>query len=667
MEKKWFSDRYRRHLCDMHIDGWDERFLSEFEPQEYLNNLKAGGVNTAMLYFQSHAGWCYYPTRTGRMHPSFEGQPDKMRRLVNLCHENGIAVVGYYSLNYNTIEHDRHPGRMVMENGRSWRENEQRRYGLCCPNNPQYQAFVFEQIREMLDYFEVEGMFYDMPFWPHVCYCEHCRKRWADEVGGELPTDENDPRIEKLYERMRAWMGEWTQKVHDCTKSIRPEVSVEQNFANAIAGPAEDAISDAVNEACDYAGGDLYGGLEEQSFTCKYYMAVTRNQPFEYMTCRCDPNLHKHTITKSRRELESAVMITCAHHGATLLIDAIDPVGTMDARVYRLMGEVFDRQKPYEAYMAGHDLLQDVGVMFDLPSKAKRHGQKFHNLHAALQSFKTLMKRHVPVGVVTYRQMDSLPQYPVVVAPMIHTLPEASVRALIDYVENGGILYFSGAEQPELVHALLGARVTGFTEHTVTYTAPTPGKEELFDGFNEKYPLPFDAGAPIIEEVSGDAEILAHINLPYTTQNNERFASIHSNPPGVLTDLPAVVTRAFGRGRVIWSAVPIELEKTAAYGRVFMNLLNMAGLKPRVRTNASSTVELVTFREEHLLRISAVRLSGEYEGSLPGFEVQIRTGRAPEKVVLLPEGSAVEFDYADGWTKFRMRELELFDMYEIRL
>ena len=24
----------------------------------------------------------------------------------------------------------------------------------------------------------------DMPFWPYECHCEHCKKRFADEVGG---------------------------------------------------------------------------------------------------------------------------------------------------------------------------------------------------------------------------------------------------------------------------------------------------------------------------------------------------------------------------------------------------------------------------------------------------------------------------------------------------
>ena len=36
----WYTNSYRRHLCDMHIDDWDESFLSEFSPEEYYENLK---------------------------------------------------------------------------------------------------------------------------------------------------------------------------------------------------------------------------------------------------------------------------------------------------------------------------------------------------------------------------------------------------------------------------------------------------------------------------------------------------------------------------------------------------------------------------------------------------------------------------------------------------
>jgi len=666
MSKKWYSDRYRRHLCDMHIDAWDESFLSKFSPEEYLENLRIAHVNAPMIYFQSFAGWCYYPTKCGKIHPAFANEPDKMRRLVNLCHENGMTVVGYYTLIHNTWAHDTYPEwRMVEVNGQSERVNKHSRYGMCCPNNPDYREFVFEQIREMMNYFDVEGMFYDMPFWPHPCYCKHCRERWAKEVGGELPAERIDSRWEKFLERRRAWMSEWSQAVTDCTKAVRPEVSVEQNYANALENDAELCISDGVNEACDYTGGDLYGGGYEQSFTCKYYMSATKNAPFEYMTCRSAPNLRVHTVSKTRRELDMALLITTAHHGASLFIDAVDPVGTMNRKLYQMFGEVYAQQIPYEKYFTGK-MLKDVAVFYDLPSKAFRHGQTFSNHDGALQAVINLTKRHIPVGVATYRQMCELNRYPVLVAPLLHTLKSEYVDALVEYVEKGGKLYFSGAEQEELVERLLGAKVDGFTEHTVTYLVPEAGYEEVFEGFDETYPLHYGAGVSVLKDWAEDAEVMARIKLPYTTQNNEVYASIHSNPPGIMTDIPAVIRRKVGKGEVIWSGMVLEKEKPECYEQIFVNLLGVLGLKSRVQTDAPSVAEIVTFEDENRLLVSAARLSDEYRGVFPAFEVRIRTDRAPACVRHLPDEQEVSFSYADGWTAFDVKELGMLEMFEIR-
>ena len=105
----WYKNSFRRHLCDMHIDDWDDSFLSMFSPEEYVENLKRAKIQNAMIYFQSHVGLCYYPTKSGRIHNGFIGKEDAMRRLVDLCHKEGISVTGYYSLIHNTWAHDNYP------------------------------------------------------------------------------------------------------------------------------------------------------------------------------------------------------------------------------------------------------------------------------------------------------------------------------------------------------------------------------------------------------------------------------------------------------------------------------------------------------------------------------------------------------------------------------
>jgi hypothetical protein len=661
--QEWYKNNYRRHLCDMHIDDWDESFLSDFSPEAYFKNLKTANITAPMIYFQAHTGYCYYPTATGYVHKAFQKDPGKMRRLVEHCHQSGMAVIGYYSLDFNTWAHDTHPQwRMLQKNGKSMRENEHSRYGLCCPNNPDYRNFVFTQIKEMLEYFSVEGMFYDMLFWPHVCWCPDCQRRWADEVGGGMPTAIEGEPWEHLLAVRRRWMGEWAQTVTDFTKALRPEITVEHNFASAISHGAEASIGDGVSDACDYTGGDLYGGFPEQSFTCKYYRSVSCNQPFEYMTCRCDPNLQKHTITKPEHQVELAVMLTCAHHGATLMIDAIDPVGTMDARVYETLGRVFAKEIPYEDYFRGN-LLADVGVMYHLPSKAARRQQSFTHHHAALQASKTLTSHHIPYGVVTYKNIHNLSGYQVILAPLVHSLSADERNALIAYVRNGGNLYLSGAEDTELVYALLGADVAGFTEHTVTYLAPTIAKEALFEGFNIAYPLPFDLCVPVLQNLAPDAQILAYVKLPYTTQNNERFASIHSNPPGLMTSIPAVAYRELGKGRVLFSAMPIEKESVGVYGKIFMNLLHFLKLTPGLSSTAPAPVELVTFDDHASRMVGTVNL--DPCSVVAPFSISMAWKRHPQQIRRVSSGEVIPYALDNGILRFQTVTLDIFDLYVI--
>lgn len=66
MARTWYSGKVRRNLVDMHIEAWDERFLSALDPKAYIENLKTARVQAAMVYANSHVGWCYWPTQGGR-------------------------------------------------------------------------------------------------------------------------------------------------------------------------------------------------------------------------------------------------------------------------------------------------------------------------------------------------------------------------------------------------------------------------------------------------------------------------------------------------------------------------------------------------------------------------------------------------------------------------
>lgn len=675
----WYKNNYRRHLCDMHIDDWDDAFLSEFSPDEYVENLKKAKIQNAMLYFQSHVGLCNYPTKSGKMHNAFRGREDTMRKVADMCHNENIAVTGYYSLIYNNWAHDNHPEwRMIDETGRSVYEqgkvlkaefanNDIFRYGLCCPNNQDYREFVRKQIKEMAEYFTVDGMFYDMLFWPHMCYCDSCKKRWTEEVGGDIPTVENwkDEAWLLHIEKRRQWMGEFAQMVTDYTKELIEGVSVEHNFACAVLSDGKLAIAEPVNNACDYVGGDLYGGIYRQSFTCKFYRNITKNNPFEYMFSRVEGNLSKHTLTKSKDVMLSQVYLTAAHHGATLVIDAIDPIGTMDRRVYEKVGEIFDEVISYEKYYKG-EMLEDVGIYYSLKSKFNAHGEEYTNHLSAVNTLDTMIFNNVPAGVTGGWHKADINKYKLLIASNLTQEDSYDFERLVNYVKNGGKLYISGGDCTGLLEKFFGAQTIGRTVEKVTYIAPQKEFEGVMGDFNDKYPLHFDGTAPIVAGIDAD-KVLATITLPYTNQNTIKFVSIHSNPPGIPTDIPAMAMTEYGKGKVFWSAQPIEQINLYSYRNAFMGILEkMLRFDATIKSDAPKDIEIVTFVDGNDMYVSTVGLNEDYKArKFEDFKISIKSDKKPESIKILPLEESVEFNYSNGEFYFKSENLKIFNMYKI--
>ena len=86
---------------------------------------------------------------------------------------------------------------------------------MCCPNSP-YRDYARAHAEEICRLFDFEGLRFDMTFWPTVCYCPHCQRRFAAEVGGELPRmiDWDDPRWVAFQRRREAWLSEFAGDDH---------------------------------------------------------------------------------------------------------------------------------------------------------------------------------------------------------------------------------------------------------------------------------------------------------------------------------------------------------------------------------------------------------------------------------------------------------------------
>ena len=670
---KWFKGIYRRQLTDMHISDNDDKFLSQFNEEEYFHCLQTAKIQSPMIYLQSHTGLCNFPTQTARTHKFFTKNPNALKNLIDKCHQAGMKVVGYYSLIFNNVAQEMHPAwAMRYANGDTWQDRGQR-YGLCCPNNQEYRTFLVEQIKEMAkEYPDLEGIFYDMPYWEIPCHCSSCKQRWEMEFGGKMPSDKpdwNNPIWFQYVKARQDWMVDFAQYVRNISQQYMPKSTVEFNFAAVIGCDWLAGSTEGINAQSEFTGGDLYGDLYSHSFASKYYYGITQNQPFEYMTCRCNKTLREHTIAKPQEMLEQEIALTSAHHGATLNIDAINPDGSLDCRVYEKLGKAFEKQMYYEPYMDKGTLYGEVAVYFD--SKTQYDGgEGTYNKICANNAHKTLVKNHIPTCVIANGNLHGLQEYQMIIAPCLQDFDNCEVLKFIDYVKNGGCLYLSGKSDSRLIKAFFGGEIKNQTygdspyihiykgyDEVQAYISPCEDWKELFGEFNEEYPLPITYKLPIISNFNG--EVLAKVVLPYSDpDDNTQYASIHSNPPWTATDIPAVLQIQFGKGKVIWSAAFIENDTRKNFQDIFIGIVkkNVSSL---FEIQTSKYVESVIFKDgENDYYISLVDLCDE--PTERKTTIALRNGNNFEIVALPNENIAYEGNFYniswDKWIMFRLKK-----------
>ncbi len=677
----WYRHVYRRNVIDMHITDWNDKFLSEFDPGRYVQMLAMSQVKSAVVYTHSHVGLCYFPTQIGREHNAMKGK-NNLAQVIEGCHMHGINVVLYFSLIFDTHAYRTNPDwRITLVNGKGAAETS--RYGVCCPNSP-YRNYVLGLVKEICAQYEFEGLRFDMTFWPAVCYCHYCQKRFADEVGGDLPKVINweDPRWASFQRKREDWLLEFATLVTSTVRSLKPKVSVEHQ-ASTYPLNWRFGVTYRLAKQNDFLQGDFYGGPLQGSFVRKLLYHLTENRPYGFETSVM-VNLHNHTAKKSKALLRTKAYASIADAGAFIFIDAIDPVGTLNESVYRRMGEVFGETQKYEPFLGGRPC-HDIGIYMSTESKCdfadngkapddRALSSKAPHVDAVISTCRTCVSHHIPFGVITKTSVEKLSDHKLVALPNVLMMDEEEASAIRNYVREGGNLYASkytslitkdGIRKSDfLLSDVFGVSYQGETKEKITYIGPAEGHAKLFAEYTMKYPVMMESTQMIVKALPG-AQVLGRMVLPYTDPADFlRFASIHSNPPGVSTDNPAVVYNQFGKGKVIYVAGDLENAEVAS--GIVANLLRFLYDQYSFEAEAPAAVEVCAFHQEDRMRLLVNLLNfQEEQPNIPvdGIKVRVRLENVkPKRLVILPEEKKVPFEVRGGYAEFTLPRLETFAM-----
>ena len=218
-----------------------------------------------------------------------------------------------------------------------------------------------------------------------------------------------------------------------------------------------------------------------------------------------------------------------------------------------------------------------------------------------------------------------------------------------------------------MLRAFFGAEVVGRTREMVTYLAPKEAHCQSFEGYNTAYPLHFDGTAPLIEGMDDEC-VLATLTLPFTHQHTDQFASIHSNPPGIATDHPLLACKQYGKGRVLWSAIPIECIDQYDHRRILCRLLaDQFVLTPTLASNADEDVEITLFRATDRLILHTVLQNDRHTARrIADFEITITANRPIRHIKRIVGDSYVGFSQKAGKLRFTVTKPTIFETFVLQ-
>jgi len=690
----WYRTRYRRLLVDMHIPGWDKRFLSKLDPGRYVDTVASSRAGVMMLYANSHIGLALYPSKLGPVHPNLR-KGDFVGRTVDAAHRKDMAVVAYYSVVYNNAAFLDHPDwRIVPPQGPQAFETY--RYGVCCPNSP-YRQFALAQADELCRSYPFDGIFFDMLFWPFVCYCPHCRERFQSEEGSALPevVDWHHPTWNAFQRARERWMAGFAGDLTATVRRARPSMTCTHQMSPVLAG-WRCAMPYSITEHCDYATGDFYGPPVQQSVVCKIFAHLSVGRPFEFMTSRC-VNLWDHVTVKPESEMAMQAFLAPAHGAGFMFIDAINPDGSLLQPVYDQIGRVFSALRPYERFLGG-TLLADVAIYVSDQSRFDFHengrmvrentrssdnmSTEFCSPHmaAVMGAAEALQQAHIPYSVVTRLGLDDLCRHRVLIIPHVLLMDDVEMAAIRKFVAGGGAVYASGATSLTApdgrvrhdfgLRDLFGVSTNGPAQDSLVFLAPE--ERELAASATPQEQWIHRSGWMDIR--NRNARILARFIPPWYPEEGRTvlrpsYASIHSVPPGMTKAGPAITWKKHAKGRVCYSAAPFETERTPVNRAVFTHLIRrLLDSAPGVEADGPAHLELTVMDkpEQNRCNIALTSLLQQHDPLPAKGTIRVRLpGRRPVAVRLLPSRRKVPTRAIPGGISFHFDDVTIFRLFEL--
>lgn len=683
----WFKNTRRMLHLDSHFNNFTDIY-DGFDAERAARMYADAGFQMVSYFAKCWGGYSYYPTKIGIMHPTCNA--DYTGELTSALKKRGVRRLIYFMMMNERELQKQHPEWVINGDPANWLPDaiREKDTAIMCYNSPYIDLIAIPQMKEILEKYDVDGFFVDIVMQQYLewnCYCQSCRNLFAKEVGGEIPTSNDDPRAFAYRKWSNGHMERLMEKVHRELSAVKPDVAIIFNYTWMSAYPVTPPwfIPHVTWDTPTPQVGNYAWNMSVEA----RYLNTLPDVPFSVMNTRGNNWLDYALREPEAFQFECAMLLAAC--GGNYLSDIPYPSGNPDKPVYDIFGKVNERYKALEPLLEGSRPVREVAVLHSAdsvwsksPLKPKPKWTFSPAYYSMTGAHKALTELHLQMGILNSQVcVDSLQDYRVLILSDQRILSDGEAEKIREFVRNGGALIAThetgtrDAENGTLADFALadvfGVKLRGSGEVTNCYLRVPPEMKP--------FGLPamdVEAGGSYTKVTVTTARKLLDLVPPYK--------GTKGGPPDTRPEGPGVTINTFGKGEVIYCAADLfggyfekdtpNMRKLAAW---MLEQVYPAGSRRIVMENTPMTVEMFYNERPDERFVHLVNYSGDKRDTgtpqvqdIPavyGVRVRVRLDGKPSGLTLIPDGKAVNFTYSGGWMTFEALPLKIHDVYRIIL
>jgi hypothetical protein len=656
-----------------------------FDPDFWLGYFKKVHADAACL---SAGGIvAYYPTKVPLHHRSdWLGDSDPFGYLVKGCRDMNMSVIARTDphATWENVNQE-HPDWIQVEvNGEKRRHWSNPELWVTCALGPYNFNFMNEVHGEIMELYEIDGIFSNRWAGHGICYCSHCKQNFKDFSGSKLP--ETDDRLDPVYQKWSEWR---IVRLKDLWLLWDATIRNVKSTSRFIPNGFPDKIVTGAQSDIFFTDHQARRGMIPPWSNGKRAKELRATMGMKPLGGIFSVGIEEQYRWKDSVQNDAEVRIWVAEGTANNMRPWFVKFGGVlyDKRWLAIVESIYNWHYKNEKYIRNISSLARTAIVYSEQTQRNYGGKEWqtHSGWHELGMYHALIEARIPFDMVNDRLLDArnLENYKLLVLPNVAALSDMQCEQLHQFVNSGGSivstfetsLYNEKGMQrkdfglTDLFGINFDGKVEGPMKNSYLKLNTVPGSEEyhsVLNGLEDAYRIINGVWRlnvkPKVDFPSPITLIPSYPDLPM-----EHVYPLHPD-----TDIRELYLRETGKGRVAY--IPWDIDRTfwnilnVDHSKLLRNIFNWAlNEAPTVEVEGKGILDIAAWKQEKSLTVHLVNftnpmmMKGPFRELLPvssqSVTLNIPSVSDIRNVRLLVSGEDPQYKYSNGLLKLSVPKI----------